>query len=150
MSLPYAKRSLTSKQAAVFMTPYAGNARERVCLAIVDSGNYGLTDEEISIKLQMKLSTVHPRRGELQAQGLIQPVSVRKTTSGCNAQVWATTGFQYNAHAWRKKKRGPPLSHLRLVRDFRNGKSVMRCAADYGMSFKEAEEVIRAWVRTKR
>ena len=106
--LPFQAHSLTSEQAAHFVTPYAGKARERVFLEILRCGMHGQTDEELASRLNMNPSTLRPRRVELQRAALIQPGPVtRKTQSGAEATVWIPTGFQYNANWWKKKKKAP-------------------------------------------
>jgi hypothetical protein len=94
--LPYQKHSVTSEAAAQYATAFANGARGKVFLYIVE--NLGVTDEEISLGLDMNPSTVRPRRGELEKHGLIVPHSLKKTLSGCEAVSYAVVpGVAYPA-----------------------------------------------------
>lgn len=147
---PYQKHSPTSREAARFVTRFSGTARERVFLEILRSGNSGITDESLAIKLNMNPSTVRPRRVELQQAALIQPALVtHKGASGMRATAWIATGFPYNAVQWQQSK-NPPLQHMRVVRDFRNGKSSKDLCTKYNLSIEAVEDIIRRWIRRKR
>lgn len=105
MGLPYQAHSMTSAKAAAFVTPYAAKTREKIFLEIWNAGTRGCTDEELAQILRMNPNTVRPRRVELMQNSLIQQrPHTRKTSSGAQANVWITTGFQYDAGFWKKGK----------------------------------------------
>lgn len=74
--------------------------RGRIYDFIRKSGRSGATDGEIIVGCNIPGDTVRPRRGELVAQGLIEPLRTdgkeakpvrRKTPSGRWAQVWVAS-----------------------------------------------------------
>ena len=81
-------RRTTSLDAYLSILPQLNKMQRRVLeLLVVHSG--GLTDEEIQRKLDMNPNTERPRRGELEAKGLIRDSGrIRKTVSGRSAVVW--------------------------------------------------------------
>lgn len=85
---PYQRHSPTSADAAEQIAESAGTLRAKVLRYITGCAE-GATDEEMQISLSMNPSTQRPRRGELQARGLIVDSGrVRRTKSGRNAVVW--------------------------------------------------------------
>jgi len=86
---PFQSHSQTSFDAAKAIEPASGTLRAAVLFCILNSGEQGLTDEEIQNSLSMNPSTQRPRRVELVKAGLIRDSGqIRKTSSGRNAVVW--------------------------------------------------------------
>jgi|ERR1700722_300137 len=86
---PAQQHSPTSKEAATSIEPLTGRLQLKVLTAIRESGEVGLTDEEIQTKLSMNPSTQRPRRIECLDQGFIKDSGrTRKTRSGRQAVVW--------------------------------------------------------------
>jgi hypothetical protein len=70
----------------------SGTARQRVLDEIFVSGSEGRTDEEISLKLDMRLYTAAPRRNELLNDGWVMEAGHKRLTStGSSAVVWVMT-----------------------------------------------------------
>lgn len=86
---PFQAHSETSRAAAESMLAKAPSIRERVFMAIMRTKNVGLTDEQIGMHLGIPGNTVRPRRVELEREGRICALKVRrKTDSGRLALVW--------------------------------------------------------------
>jgi hypothetical protein len=85
---PFARRSETSRQAAIDNYPRSGTQRRRVYDAIVLAGQEGYTREALAAYLDMPLTTVLPRVTELKRDGLVVDTSRTRTTiSGSKAAV---------------------------------------------------------------
>lgn len=81
----------TQRTAAVAAYPTTGTWRRKVLDAITDSGNYGMTDEEIQDLLRMNPSTQRPRRVELVEGGwIVDSQRRRRTRARRDAVVWVT------------------------------------------------------------
>lgn len=87
----------TSRKAGRKASIKAGQNRHRVLTWIVESGEVGLTDEEMQDK-GMSPNTQRPRRGELDRSGFIEPrkgphggTMVRPTRSDTPATIWVAT-----------------------------------------------------------
>jgi hypothetical protein len=80
----------TSRAAAERIKVGAETLRYAVLEAIV-SAPKGLTDQEQQAQLNLDGSTQRPRRIELLALFLIQPIGERTTESGRSAVVWGPT-----------------------------------------------------------
>lgn len=79
----------TELEAAARVLPRSGTARARVLHAIARAGSGGLTDEETSLELEMRLYTAAPRRKELLDAGwIVDSTRRRPTTTGSQAIVW--------------------------------------------------------------
>ena|ERR1700674_702086 len=83
--LPFQVHSITSENAAISMAPKAKGIRAKVLALIVERPR---TDEELIEALAGNPSTIRPRRVELYADGLIEPVGTRPTHSGRQAVIW--------------------------------------------------------------
>ena len=92
LSLPFARGSQTSRDAAEQAKPNAATQRARVLKLVRESGwsdDPGLTDEQIQERLGLSGNTQRPRRMELVTMGLIKDSGrTRKTKSGREAVVW--------------------------------------------------------------
>lgn len=85
----YQRHSDTSRSAARNIESSASTLRAKVYRFLSVSGEYGATDEELQIALEMNPSTQRPRRIELVEKGLVKDSGrVRKTRSKRNAVVW--------------------------------------------------------------
>lgn len=85
--LPFARSRDTSVEAAESMELAAPGLRGRVLEAIRQAG--GATDEEVVDATGLAGNTVRPRRGELEAMGLVRDSGLRRATrSGRSAIVW--------------------------------------------------------------
>ena len=81
----------TSRQAAIDNFPRSGTQRARVLVAIARSLD-GLTDHEITAITGIIPSSERPRRGELEAAGLIESSGrTRPSPTGSQATVWIAT-----------------------------------------------------------
>ncbi len=92
-TLPFAKGSVTSKEAAESMVPHAPSIRERVYMA-VETQHYtsGITCDEVEVMSGISHQTVSARIRELAKAGRIKDSGrVRPTRSGRNAVVWVTS-----------------------------------------------------------
>lgn len=79
----------TSKPAADSMRGQAAILRAQVLACIVESGERGMTDEEIQNALGMAGNTERPRRWELERAGLVKDSGIRRVTkAGRKAAVW--------------------------------------------------------------
>ncbi len=88
---PYQRHSPTSADAAEQIAESAGTLRAKVLRYITGCAD-GATDEQCQVALDMNPSTQRPRRGELQARGLIVDSGrVRRVRSGRNATIWVAT-----------------------------------------------------------
>jgi hypothetical protein len=82
----------TEVAAATLQLYRSGTARQRVLDEIFVSGSEGRTDEEISLKLDMRLYTAAPRRNELLNDGWVMEAGHKRLTStGSSAVVWVMT-----------------------------------------------------------
>ena len=80
--------TITSRQAAKAIAPAAGTLRARVLGFVASQGQRGATLDEISIGLEMRLSTVCARANELKKSGQLRESShTRPTSSGRQARV---------------------------------------------------------------
>ena len=85
---PPASNATTSLDAAEEIQASVETLRAAV-LAYIRARPDGATDQEIEYALGMSGNTVRPRRGELQARGLIEDSgTTRLTKSGRKAIVW--------------------------------------------------------------
>ncbi len=82
--------SETSKAAAREIQPAAGTLRAKVLRFLqAFAGEYGATDEQMQVYLDMAPNTQRPRRIELVRAGLVEDSGEkRKTKSGRKAVVW--------------------------------------------------------------
>lgn len=88
-TLPYAKGSDTSQDAAESLVLRAPTLRDRVHRVIKSRGDFGATDYEIEQHLGMRHQTASARRRELVLRGKAKDSGLRrKTGSGRNAVVW--------------------------------------------------------------
>jgi hypothetical protein len=86
----FAGAPVTTREAALLVTPRSGTQRDRVLQSIVTSG--GLTDEEMQVRLSMSGDTQRPRRIELVEGGWVHDGGQRRrTASGERAIVWELT-----------------------------------------------------------
>lgn len=95
----------TSHAAAAWMKRYAGSVGVRVFREIVlaHHGGYGLTTEQVELRLKGKHQSISPRVTDLVRKGYIQDSGDRReTTSGHEAIVWAPTQLGATAarEAW--------------------------------------------------
>jgi len=88
-SLPYAKGSDTSREAAESMKPVAGDLRERVYRRIKESDTDGITCDALEVALGLSHQTCSARVNELRNAGRIVDSGLRKRTrSGRKAVVY--------------------------------------------------------------
>jgi hypothetical protein len=79
----------TSSEAAARIEPTAGTLRAEVLSYVRACGDFGATDEQIQLALEMNPSTQRPRRQELEKMGLIvRTTRTRPTKSGRSAVVF--------------------------------------------------------------
>lgn len=79
----------TEREAAIMAYPSSGTKRKAVLDFLVERGDQGATDEEVSIALDMRLYTAAPRRNELLRDGwIVDSGRRRRTTTGSPAAVW--------------------------------------------------------------
>lgn len=83
---PYQPASTTSISAAASMVGKTQTLRDRV---LAELRARPLTDEGISVALNLNPSTARPRRIELVKMGLVYQVGTRVTFSGRNAALWS-------------------------------------------------------------
>lgn len=89
---PAAGAPETERRAALEVYPRTGTCRRRVLDAIALASERGMTDEELSLELRMRLYTAAPRRNELLNDGWIEDSGARRpTTTGARATVWVLT-----------------------------------------------------------
>lgn len=82
----------TAVAAASRAAPGSGTQRGRVLRVIVDAGDEGATDEQVTERLGLPLNTVRPRRLELVEGGYVMDSGdTRATASGASAIVWLAT-----------------------------------------------------------
>lgn len=78
----------TSKEAAEKCTT-GSSVRAKILRLLKAVGDYGATDEEIQVALDIPGDTQRPRRYELVKRGYVRDSGVkRKTSSGRRAVVW--------------------------------------------------------------
>ena len=84
----------TSFEAAERIQSRIANMRDRIEDFVLSCGPRGAIREEVEVALEMKTQTLCPRLNELQKryQRLIVH-GKRKTTSGCNAQIYVHVRF---------------------------------------------------------
>jgi hypothetical protein len=86
---PHVRGSATSKAAADSITPTAAKVRERVRVAIADTGLAGMTCDQIEAALDMRHQTASARIVELVNSGAILKTDrTRPTRSGRAAAVY--------------------------------------------------------------
>ena len=86
---PFQEHSGSSFDAAAAIKPSAATLRDKVLRFIEERGDYGATDDEIQVSLNMNPSTERPRRIELMELGLVTRATInRKTRTGRSAAVW--------------------------------------------------------------
>jgi transcription initiation factor IIE alpha subunit len=92
----YVRGSDTSLAAALSIEPdIRGRLRIMVYQFILARGAHGATDDEMEAELEMKGSTVRPRRRELEVQNaVIDSGKRRMTRSGRSAAVWILPRFK--------------------------------------------------------
>ena len=84
----------TSRKAANKIAGHAATLRIKVQHFLRDRGDYGATDQEIQIALDLPSNTQIPRRWELVKAGIVVASGKkRKTTSNCLATVWVLSEF---------------------------------------------------------
>lgn len=89
MAVPYVGGSDTSKEAAEKMEPHLGRLQGDVLSHIRSCADYGATDDEIEIHLQLSHQTASARRRELVLADLIEDSGDRRRTrSNRKATVW--------------------------------------------------------------
>ena len=87
--LPFVKGSDTSRAAADAMRRHAPTLRQKVYDYIVSRGDYGATDDEIAVSLELRHQTASPRRRGLVIMGAVYATEERRPTrSGQTATVW--------------------------------------------------------------
>ncbi len=90
----------TSRQAAESVEPHLTEIQANVLGIIADSGEYGLTDEQLSERFGTSTSTARTRRAELADRGMVIEAAARRTLrSGRQGRVWkiaptVTKGYQ--------------------------------------------------------
>lgn len=85
---PPANSSSFSQAAANSIAGEAPNLRDRIHAWLIQRGErLGGTNEEISLALNLRMSTVSARTCELKAMSLIEEAGERKTSSGRKAAV---------------------------------------------------------------
>ena len=114
-SLPYAKNSETSRGAADSMIAPAPSVRRRGFDFIASRGDYGATDDEIEIGLELSHQTASARRNLLVKDGaVVNSDAKRPTRSGRPASVWvAVEGYDITTKPGRPPK---PAAELRSVK----------------------------------
>ena len=102
--LPFVKGSDTSRAAA-----------EKVYDYIVSRGDYGATDDEIAVSLELRHQTASPRRRGLVIMGAVYATEERRPTrSGQTATVWrAVPGLDVRKPQGRPPKGEGGVSHPR-------------------------------------
>ncbi len=84
----------TSSVAADRIAGHARNLRAAVLAVLRERGEYGATDQEIQVALNLSSDTQVPRRWELvKARMVVASGRKRKTRSGCPATVWVLAEF---------------------------------------------------------
>lgn len=87
--LLFERDSQTSFRAAVEIQPVAGTMRFAVLEYIRSRGEYGATDDEIEVALEMRHQTASARRRELELKNLVADSGeMRATRSGRKAAIW--------------------------------------------------------------
>ena len=88
-SVPYARGSETSREAADSVEPYAGAWRGKVLDLIRRSAAQGATCDEVEQRLNLRHQTASARIWELRRLGWIQDGGVRRLTrANRRAVVW--------------------------------------------------------------
>ena len=86
---PFVADSETSRQAALAIGPRLSALQAKVLRFITNRGDYGATDEEVALSLNMRGDTARARRCELRDASLVVKSDKRRpTTSGQSAAVW--------------------------------------------------------------
>jgi hypothetical protein len=89
---PFSKNSDTSRQAALLNFPKSGSQRERVLCAIRDSGEEGMTRDELARFLQLPDSSVDGRVWELKrGRWICESDRIRHTQNGAGAHALMLT-----------------------------------------------------------
>lgn len=85
---PIHNHTETSIEAAEFIKPFRESCRDKVLRAIKESGERGLTREEIEAKTGLSGNTVRPRVSELfKMKKIKQSYQYGKTASGLKAEI---------------------------------------------------------------
>lgn len=88
-SEPGFQKTDTSRDAAASISTRAASIQPRVFSAIVESGEYGMTTNEIADLLKIDRGTIQPRTSELRAAGKIVDSKLRRrNANGKSAIVW--------------------------------------------------------------
>lgn len=86
---PHVRGSATSKAAADSVAPTAGKVRERVLVAIADTGSAGATCDQIEVALDLRHQTASARIVELvDSHAILKTDRTRRTRSGRAAAVY--------------------------------------------------------------
>ena len=86
---PHVAESDTSEAAADAIAPIATSLRARVFGRLGEMGEYGCTDDELQVHLDLGSQTQTARRRELVLEGrVVDSCRKRRTRSGRNAIVW--------------------------------------------------------------
>jgi hypothetical protein len=86
--MPWQIHSQESADAAFSVKPKANALREKVFEMIKAYSLTGISDQQLSLVLEMPENTVRPRRIELQKEGRIVSAGTRPNKSGRGANVW--------------------------------------------------------------
>lgn len=82
----------TSREAALANYPRSGTQRARVLVALFYSGDAGMTDEELTLMLDLSPSSERPRRVECVEAGWVEDSGARRLTrTRSRAAVWVCT-----------------------------------------------------------
>lgn len=101
MSDKYQRHSSTSRKAAAEIASGASTLRNQVLDFLRELGDYGATDEEIQLALDMNPSTQRPRRVELVERRLVKNSGkTRLTTSKRSAVVWVYNEREFRQDTW--------------------------------------------------
>lgn len=85
----------TSEVAAAMIAPHTNSMRDRVLMAIIESEEHGLTDDEGEQQLRIIPQSYTPRRRELVILRMVQDSGNRRITSnGGSAAVWIAVAQQ--------------------------------------------------------
>lgn len=85
--LPFISGSDTSRDAALAIAPSATTQRARYAQWLASRGDFGGTDKEAALQLEMGRATLCPRRRELEKDGLV--VKTVRRRGGCAVYTWA-------------------------------------------------------------
>lgn len=93
----------TSHQAAAHAATKAGTMRALALRALVQAGEYGLTDFELARVTDSQQTSIGKRRGELVRMGYVEATgTTRPAPSGLPAMVWRVTAAGRQAHRERR------------------------------------------------